>query len=61
MKQTLEEVYEEYPNQGYELFASTKSIGNIRLYEKLGYEIFKEEAVIQELQFVYLQKVRRDT
>lgn len=57
----LLEMEKEYPNQRYELFTSTKSISNIRLYEKLGYEIFKEEAVTQELQFVYLQKVRRDT
>ena len=47
---------QEYPNQRYELFTSTKSISNIRLYEKLGYKIFKEEAVSEELQFVYLEK-----
>ena len=52
----LLEMEKEYPNQRYELFTSTKSISNIRLYEKLGYEIFKEEAVTQELQFVYLEK-----
>ena len=43
------------PNQRYELFTSTRSISNIRLYERLGYIKFKE-AVSQELQFVYLQK-----
>ena len=47
---------QEYPNQRYELFTSTKSISNIRLYERLGYKIFKEEAVSEELQFVYLEK-----
>ena len=52
----LLEIENEYPNQRYELFTSTKSISNIRLYERLGYKIFKEEAVPQELQFVYLQK-----
>lgn len=52
----LLEMEKEYPGQRYELFTSTKSISNIRLYEKLGYEIFKEEAVSRELQFVYLQK-----
>ncbi|MBQ3515487.1 MAG: GNAT family N-acetyltransferase [Lachnospiraceae bacterium] len=52
----LLEIENEYPNQRYELFTSTKSISNIRLYERLGYKIFKEEAVSQELQFVYLQK-----
>ena len=49
-------IEQEYPNQKYELFTSTKSISNIRLYEKLGYKIFKEETVYEELQFVYLQK-----
>ena len=47
---------QEYPNQRYELFTSTKSISNIRLYERLGYKIFKEESVSEELQFVYLEK-----
>lgn len=53
------EIENEYPNQRYELFTSTKSISNIRLYEKAGYKIFKEEAVSEELRFVYLQKVRK--
>ncbi len=52
----LSEMEKEYPNQRYELFTSTKSISNIRLYERLGYKIFKEEAVTPELQFVYMQK-----
>ena len=52
----LLEIENEYPSQRYELFTSTKSISNIRLYERLGYKIFKEESVSQELQFVYLQK-----
>lgn len=52
----LLQIEKEYPNRRYELFTSTKSISNIRLYERLGYKIFKEEAVSQELQFVYLQK-----
>ena len=46
----------EFPNHRYELFTSSKSISNIRLYERLGYKIFKEEAVSEELQFVYLEK-----
>lgn len=46
-----------YPNKRYELFTSTKSISNIKLYEKLGYKIFKKEAISQELQFVYLEKI----
>ena len=52
----LLEIENEYPSQKYELFTSTKSISNIRLYEKLGYKKYKEEAVSEELQFVYLEK-----
>ncbi|MCM1505693.1 MAG: GNAT family N-acetyltransferase [Ruminococcus flavefaciens] len=50
------EIENKYPNQRYELFTSTKSISNIRLYERLGYKIFKEESVSCELTFVYLEK-----
>ena len=52
----LLEIENVYPNQRYELFTSTKSINNIRLYEKLGYKMFKEEAVSQDLIFVYMRK-----
>lgn len=52
----LLEIEMQYPNQRYELFTSTKSTNNIRLYKKLGYEIFKEKSITQELQFVYMQK-----
>jgi len=37
-------------------YQSEASISNIRLYERLGYKIFKEESVSEELQFVYLEK-----
>lgn len=52
----LLEIEKEYPGQRYELFTSTKSISNIRLYERFGYKIFKEESISEELQFVYLEK-----
>lgn len=55
----LLEIEKEYPNQRYELFTSTKSIGNIRLYERLGYKIFKEVSMTEELQFVYLEKCQK--
>lgn len=53
----LLEMEKQYPNKRYELFTSTKSISNIRLYEKLGYKIFRKEAVSKELVFVYLEKI----
>lgn len=53
----LLEVEKIYPNKIYELFTSTRSNTNIRLYEYLGYKIFREESINNELSFVYLRKV----
>lgn len=39
-----------------ELFTSTRSEANIRLYESLGYRIFKKQKIDEELTFVYLAK-----
>lgn len=55
--QLLLEIEKQYPNQRYELFTSSKSEKNIALYKKLGYEIFDEEQVTEELKFVYMEKV----
>ncbi len=52
----LSEIEKHYPDFRYELFTSTRIISNIRLYQKLGYKIFKEEAVSEELKFVYMEK-----
>lgn len=49
----------EYPNQRYELFTSTKSIRNIALYQRLGYHIFKQEKITEEMEFVYLEKCEK--
>ena len=38
------------------LFTSTRSVDNIRLYEKLGYVKFDEKAVAGDLIFVYMEK-----
>lgn len=40
----------------FELFTGHKSVGNIRLYEKAGYAIYKTVAVHQRLELVYLEK-----
>lgn len=52
----LSAIEDELPDHRYELFTSTKSISNIRLYERLGYRIFRQETITDELQFVYLEK-----
>ena len=44
--------------QRFELFTGHKSELNIRLYERLGYTIFKSEEINPNLSFVFLQKYR---
>ena len=53
----IKEIEEFFPNKRYELFTSTRSKGNIRLYQSLGYKIFDSKAINDELQFVYMEKV----
>lgn len=45
-----------YPGKRYELFTSTRSIDNIRLYTKAGYREFARKAINDELVFVYMEK-----
>ena len=52
----LTEIEKCYPGKRYELFTSTRSVDNLRLYQKMGYRPFRQEAVTDELVFVYLEK-----
>ncbi len=52
----LSKIEDCFPGKRYELFTSTRSVDNLRLYKKMGYEEFRQEAVNEELVFVYLQK-----
>ena len=52
----LNEIEKCCPGRRYELFTSTRSEDNIRLYQKLGYEIFDRKEISDELVFVYLEK-----
>lgn len=45
-----------FPDKRYELFTSTRSLDNIRLYQKLAYSIFARKNVNDELVFVYMEK-----
>ncbi len=54
----LRAMEKEYPNGRCELFTSTRSVGNIRLYERLGYRQFRKEQITDELCFVFLEKIR---
>ena len=53
----LAEIEQCFPHRRYELFTSTRSADNIRLYEKNGYRIFSRKPVSSELEFVYMEKV----
>ena len=52
----LTEIEKWYPGKRYELFTSTRSVDSIRLYRKMGYTPFRQEAVTDELVFVYFEK-----
>ncbi|MBR0395035.1 MAG: GNAT family N-acetyltransferase [Clostridiales bacterium] len=52
----LNEIEKCFPDCRFELFTSTRSEDNIRLYQKLGYKIFDRKEITDELVFVYLEK-----
>jgi ribosomal protein S18 acetylase RimI-like enzyme len=53
----LNEIENYFTSRRFELFTSTRSVDNIRLYEANGYKQFKQEAVTDELIFVYMEKM----
>ena len=52
----LNEIEAYFPETRYELFTSTRSIDNIRLYSKMGYKEFKQESLSDELIYIYMEK-----
>ncbi len=56
----LSEIEGFFPDKRYELFTSTRSLDNIRLYQKLGYAIFARKVINDELEFVYMEKNGKD-
>ena len=56
-KRLLLEVETYFPGKRYELFTSTRSTDNIRLYKSVGYKEFDQKAVNEELVFVYMEKI----
>ena len=53
----MAEIEKHFPDKRFELFTSTRSTDNIRLYTKLGYSVFNRKAVDNELEFVFMEKV----
>jgi ribosomal protein S18 acetylase RimI-like enzyme len=55
----LTRIEAEFPSAGrFELFTGHRSVNNVRLYERLGYRIFKTEPVHDRLTLVFLAKQR---
>lgn len=52
----LNEIELLFPRKRYELFTSTRSVDNIRLYQRLGYREFDRKRMDEELEFVYMEK-----
>lgn len=52
----LNEIEQRFPGLRYELFTSTRSLDNLRLYQKLGYKEFSRRKITDELEFVYMEK-----
>lgn len=55
-QQLLSEIDRKYPDEIRELYTCTKSWINIRLYEKMGYQKYKEHTEGSGLSFVYMRK-----
>lgn len=53
----LKTIENEYKPLRKELFTSSQSLRNLRLYEKCGYSRFKQEAMSDNYSFVYLEKL----
>jgi ribosomal protein S18 acetylase RimI-like enzyme len=53
----MREIEASYPDaRRYELFTGHLSAANLRLYRRLGYQEFREDAVSPALRLVYLEK-----
>ena len=56
----LGEIEKYFSQKRYELFTSTRSIDNIRLYQKMGYREFDRRSMDDGLDFVYMEKLVRN-
>jgi GNAT superfamily N-acetyltransferase len=58
--QLMLKMEELFPPAGrFELFTGSRSIDNIRFYQKLGYKIFREEDLSPKVCLVFMEKQRR--
>jgi ribosomal protein S18 acetylase RimI-like enzyme len=54
LMETIEKIFPSTAR--FELFTGSRSEGNIRLYEKLGYRIFRKERLSAKVILVYMEK-----
>lgn len=59
-RRLLMEIERSYPGKRYELFTSTRSKDNIRLYKDNGYREFDQRIVKDDLIFVYMEKTKSE-
>jgi ribosomal protein S18 acetylase RimI-like enzyme len=53
-------VESEFPTvKRFELFTGSRSAGNIRLYERLGFKIFRTKQLSELVELVFMEKCRR--
>jgi ribosomal protein S18 acetylase RimI-like enzyme len=53
----MNEIEKRFPEaERFELFTGHRSEGNLRLYARLGYRVFKREKISETLEFVYMEK-----
>lgn len=56
----LKGIEKQFPGKILELYTCRRSISNIRLYEYVGYQAYKEELGNHGLSFVYMRKISTD-
>jgi len=55
----METIENRFPStERFELFTGSRSEGNIRLYEKLGYRVFRKERLSLQVELVFMKKRR---
>jgi len=53
----MKSIEDSFPNaKRFDLFTGTKSIDNIKLYQKLGYEEYHQQNLSQNVQIVFMEK-----
>lgn len=55
----MQNIESQFPNaKRFELFTGTRSVDNIRLYQKLGYVEYRQEDLSSKVRIVFMKKVK---